>query len=97
MEPRPPGEIWNYQQVELGFNYRMTDIQAALGMSQMQRVDDFVVRRQKIALRYNEEFSALRVVTPFQEQIPNPVSICIRFGCRKILRPFPSYSFITHF
>jgi len=63
---RPPSEIWNYQQVGLGFNYRMTDIQAALGMSQMQRLDDFVVRRQKIASRYNEELSALSVVTPFQ-------------------------------
>ena len=66
LEPRPTSEIWNYQQLELGFNYRMTDIQAALGMSQMKRLDDFVVRRQKIASRYNEELSALRVVTPFQ-------------------------------
>ena len=66
LEPRPTGEIWNYQQIELGFNYRMTDIQAALGISQMQRVDDFVLRRQKIASRYNEELSALTVITPLQ-------------------------------
>ena len=36
---------WYYQQIELGFNYRMTDIQAALGASQMQRIDEFVSRR----------------------------------------------------
>jgi len=39
MSPRPDTEIWNYQQIELGFNYRMTDIQAALGLSQVQRLD----------------------------------------------------------
>ena len=38
MEPRPEQEIWNYQQIDLGFNYRMTDIQAALGISQMKRL-----------------------------------------------------------
>jgi dTDP-4-amino-4,6-dideoxygalactose transaminase len=40
MHRRPDNEIWNYQQIELGFNYRMTDIQAALGLSQMQRLDE---------------------------------------------------------
>ena len=41
MKPRPEDEIWNYQQIELGFNYRMTDIQAALGLSQLKRLDKF--------------------------------------------------------
>jgi len=41
--------IWNYQQIDLGFNYRMTDIQAALGLSQMQRLDEFVAKRNIIA------------------------------------------------
>jgi UDP-4-amino-4,6-dideoxy-N-acetyl-beta-L-altrosamine transaminase len=45
---------WYYQQIELGFNYRMTDIQAALGYSQMQKVDEFVSRRRYLAKRYDE-------------------------------------------
>lgn len=48
-----PDGGWYYQQLELGFNYRMTDIQAALGLSQMQRLDAFVTRRQAIAARYD--------------------------------------------
>lgn len=43
---------WYYQMLELGLNYRLTDIQAALGLSQLSRLDDFVIRRQKIAARY---------------------------------------------
>ena len=41
METRPKDEIWNYQQIELGYNYRMNDIQAALGLSQMKRLDKY--------------------------------------------------------
>jgi len=66
MRERPPNEIWNYQQIELGFNYRMMDIQAALGLSQMTRLDKFVSKRQEIAKRYNQLLSPLPVVTPFQ-------------------------------
>ena len=44
MEPRPKDEIWNYQQIELGFNYRMTEMQAALGLSQLKQLDYFVKR-----------------------------------------------------
>ncbi len=44
---------WYYEQLELGFHYRMTDIQAALGASQMQRLDEFVARRRYLAARYN--------------------------------------------
>ena len=53
--PRPENEIWNYQQIELGFNYRMTDIQA-LGLSQMDRLDEYVALRHDIAGHYNAEF-----------------------------------------
>jgi UDP-4-amino-4,6-dideoxy-N-acetyl-beta-L-altrosamine transaminase len=66
MQSRPAQEIWNYQQIDLGFNYRMTDLQAALGLSQMQRLDEFVIRRQAIAKRYDQLLSALPVVVPWQ-------------------------------
>lgn len=57
---------WYYQQIDLGFNYRITDIQAALGLSQLERLDDYVVKRHKIAARYNELLSELPIVTPWQ-------------------------------
>ena len=57
---------WYYQQIELGFNYRMTELQAALGVSQMQRLSDFVVARHRLATRYNALLAQLPVVTPFQ-------------------------------
>lgn len=66
MRPRPPEEIWNYQQIDLGLNYRMTDIQAALGLSQMQRLDAFVAKRHAIARRYDQMLSTLPVLTPSQ-------------------------------
>ena len=59
MKKRLANEIWNYQQIELGFNYRMTDIQAALGVSQMNRLGEFVVRRHVIASRYDEKLAHL--------------------------------------
>lgn len=56
---------WYYQQVALGFNYRMTDIQAALGASQMDRLDEFVARRRFLAARYDELLRDLPLKTPF--------------------------------
>jgi len=66
MQLRPDNEIWNYQQIELGFNYRMTDIHAALGLSQMQRLDEFVSRRYEIAKKYDLELNSLPITTPHQ-------------------------------
>jgi len=66
MHLRPDNEIWNYQQIELGFNYRMTDIHAALGLSQMQRLDEFVSRRYEIAKKYDLELNSLPITTPHQ-------------------------------
>ncbi len=66
MQPRVESEIWNYQQIDLGFNYRMTDIQAALGISQMMRLDEFVERRHTIARRYDEKLKSLPITTPWQ-------------------------------
>ena len=57
---------WYYQQVALGFNYRMTDMQAALGVSQMTRLTDYVNRRHAIAHRYNELLADLPLTLPWQ-------------------------------
>ncbi len=57
---------WYYQQIELGFNYRMTDIQAALGVSQMNRLDDFVNKRHELANYYNNALKDLPVTIPWQ-------------------------------
>jgi UDP-4-amino-4,6-dideoxy-N-acetyl-beta-L-altrosamine transaminase len=56
---------WYYQQIDLGFNYRMTDLQAALGLSQMQRITEFVSRRHTIAKRYNHQLADLPLVLPW--------------------------------
>lgn len=57
---------WYYQQVALGYNYRMTDMQAALGVSQMTRLTDYVARRHQIAERYNQLLAALPLTLPWQ-------------------------------
>ena len=57
---------WHYQQIELGHNYRMTELQAALGVSQMMRLDDYVTRRHQLARRYDELLASLPVTTPWQ-------------------------------
>jgi UDP-4-amino-4,6-dideoxy-N-acetyl-beta-L-altrosamine transaminase len=57
---------WYYQQLELGYNYRMTDIHAALGISQMERLEQYVKRRHELALRYNQMLRCLPVTTPWQ-------------------------------
>lgn len=61
-----PDGPWYYQQLELGYNYRMTDIQAALGISQMQRLDEFVVARHKVADVYEKLMASMPVTRPWQ-------------------------------
>lgn len=60
-----PEGPWYYQQIELGYNYRMTDLQAALGRSQLARLDEYVARRQELAQRYNRLLAHLPVETPY--------------------------------
>ena len=57
---------WYYQQIALGYNYRMTDLQAALGVSQMKRLNHYIARRHDIATRYNQELSELPLTLPTQ-------------------------------
>ncbi|MFK7776844.1 MAG: UDP-4-amino-4,6-dideoxy-N-acetyl-beta-L-altrosamine transaminase [Gimesia sp.] len=57
---------WYYQQIELGYNYRMTELQAALGLSQLERLDEYVTRRHQLAQRYDQLLSELPVVLPWQ-------------------------------
>jgi len=68
---RDPGQMthvpdgpWYYQQIALGFNYRMTDIHAALGLSQMRRLDEFVARRNAMADLYDAALERLPVIRP---------------------------------
>jgi len=61
-----PDGPWYYQQVGLGFNYRMTDLHAALGSSQMHRLEAFVLRRHALAARYDALLADLPVTTPWQ-------------------------------
>ena len=59
---------WYYQQVDLGFNYRMTEIQAALGISQMERLDEFVSKRHILQKRYDLILSDLPIIKPYQDK-----------------------------
>ena len=72
LEERPSNEIWNYQQLELGYNYRMNDIQGALGISQMKRLDKYTMLRNEISKFYNYELKHLPLTTPWQ--LPNVYS-----------------------
>ena len=63
---------WYYEQIDLGFNYRMTELQAALGVSQMRRLSDFVSARHKLSNRYNEKLAELPITLPYQ--LPNTYS-----------------------
>jgi len=62
---------WYYQQIALGYNYRMSDMQAALGVSQMKRLMNYIIRRQEIAKRYSELLSNLPLTLPWQSPDSN--------------------------
>ena len=58
--PKP----WEFEQIELGLNYRITELQAALGLSQLDRLDSFIDRRRKLAQQYNEQLRNLPLILP---------------------------------
>lgn len=65
MESSPHGG-WYYEQIDLGFNYRMTELQASLGVSQMNRLNDFVSKRHQLSNRYTEKLAGLPIILPYQ-------------------------------
>jgi UDP-4-amino-4,6-dideoxy-N-acetyl-beta-L-altrosamine transaminase len=64
---QPSPGPWYYEQIELGYNYRLTDIQAALGLSQTKRLDAYVGRRRQIAQTYDDALADLPVIRPWQD------------------------------
>ncbi len=84
MQARPPNEIRNYQQIDLEFNYRTMFIQAALVLSQMSRLEEFVSKRPEIAKRYKQLLSPLPVKTPWQSS--QSYSACHLFVIRLKLK-----------
>lgn len=71
MQAAPEGP-WSYEQVVLGFNYRMTDIHAALGLSQLTRIDEYLERRLEIAARYDARLEGLALVRPWRDPRGRP-------------------------
>lgn len=66
--PIPGDGPWHYQQIELGFNYRLTDIQAALGLSQLRRLDEFLAQRRRLVRRYATLLEDLPVTLPAADE-----------------------------
>lgn len=81
---------WYYEQVDLGFNYRMTELQAALGVSQIKRLDQFITARHRLAERYNKLLKPLPIILPFQ--LENTFSGLHLYVIRLILKDIP----LTH-
>ena len=67
MTHSPDGD-WYYQQIELGYNYRMTELHGALGLSQLDRIEQYVARRHELARRYDRLLARLPVTVPWQHQ-----------------------------
>lgn len=64
MSAKPEIDPWHYEMSELGFNYRLTDIQCALGISQLRKLDTFVEKRHEIAKKYDDAFSNIKYIEP---------------------------------
>ena len=63
----PNENPWYYEQIDLGFNYRMTDIHAALGLTQLSRIHDYVKKRHKIAKNYDAQLSDTKIILPYRD------------------------------
>lgn len=83
----PDGGGWYYEQLELGYNYRISDIQAALGNSQLARLPEFRQRRQEIVKRYNEAFEKIPEVAFQIDYSPEETTrhlYCLRFDTKRL-------------
>jgi UDP-4-amino-4,6-dideoxy-L-N-acetyl-beta-L-altrosamine transaminase len=67
MSPRADIAPWHYDMTELGFNYRLTDISCALGLSQLKKLDSFLYLRRSIAKRYDDFFSKTAFMKPLYD------------------------------
>ena len=66
---KPGRAAWYYELLALGYNFRITDMQCSLGLSQLKKLDRFIKRRREIALKYNDAFSKSELlITPYQEK-----------------------------
>jgi UDP-4-amino-4,6-dideoxy-N-acetyl-beta-L-altrosamine transaminase len=79
----PPKGAWEYQQIELGHNYRMTNLQAALGLSQLKKLPEFIAKRRLIAKRYHELLAGLQVVRPTLSEESSWHLYAVRFPAEK--------------
>jgi UDP-4-amino-4,6-dideoxy-N-acetyl-beta-L-altrosamine transaminase len=68
---KPTDGPWYYEQIDLGFNYRMTDLQAALGISQLKRINLFIKKRHQIAALYDKLLASSKIILPFQHKDNN--------------------------
>ncbi len=82
MKSQPQG-AWEYQQIELGHNYRMTNLQAALGLSQLKKLPEFIAKRRTIAKRYHELLAELPVVRPLASDESSWHLYPVRFPAEK--------------
>lgn len=83
-----PDGPWYYQQIDLGFNYRMTELQAALGISQMTRIDQYIARRNELAIRYDRLLAAMPVTSQLRksEDLPSMHLYVIRLRLSDIAK-----------
>lgn len=88
---KPLQGAWEYQQLELGFNYRMTNLQAALGLSQLKRLSEFVAKRRVLARRYHDLLADLPVIRPLQSEESSWHLYAVRFPVEKRKKVFDAF------
>ena len=88
---RAPQGAWEYQQIELGHNYRMTNLQAALGLSQLKKLPEFIAKRRSIAKRYHELLADLPVTRPVLSDESSWHLYAVRFPVEKRKAVFDAF------